>query len=126
MTMPVELVSVERPLWSGDASAVYARTPEGEIGILAGHAPLLAALEPGFTVRIQRAGEGDLVVAAHGGFLSVSAEGVSVLAEMAETAEEIDAARAREALSRNSGDEPDTVAARHRAEARLRAVGEQV
>ncbi len=45
-TMHVELVSVESRIWSGEASAVYARTMEGELGILPGHAPLLGALEP--------------------------------------------------------------------------------
>ena len=123
--MHVELVSIERPLWSGEASAVYARTPEGEIGVMAHHAPLLGVLEPGWTVRIQRESEGELRVAVHGGFLSVTDDGVSVLAEMAETAEEIDVARARDALSRaQQSDDADSVAARQRAEARLRAAGE--
>ena len=129
--MHVELVSIERPLWSGEASAVYARTPEGEIGIMAHHAPLLGVLEPGWTVRIIRESEGELRVAVHGGFLSVTDDGVSVLAEVAgevaETADEIDVARARDALSQASGsDDADSVAARHRAEARLRAAGESV
>jgi F-type H+-transporting ATPase subunit epsilon len=125
--MHVELVSIERPLWSGEASVVYARTPEGEIGIMAHHAPLLGVLEPGWTVRILRESEGEMRVAVHGGFLSVTDDGVSVLAEMAETAEEIDVARAREALSQASkSDDADSLAARRRAEARLRAVGESV
>ena len=46
-TMQVELVSVERALWSGEATAVFARTVDGELGILPGHTPLLGALEPG-------------------------------------------------------------------------------
>ena len=46
-TMHVELVSVERAIWSGEATAVFARTTEGELGILPGHTPLLGALEPG-------------------------------------------------------------------------------
>ena len=66
-TMQVELVSVERPLWSGEATAVYARTTEGEIGIMAGHSPLLATLVPGWIVRIQREGESELRVAVHNG-----------------------------------------------------------
>ncbi len=124
-TMHVELVSIERSLWSGEATAVYARTPEGELGVLPGHTPLLGVLEPGWIVRIQREGDEELRVAVHGGFLSVRSDGVSVLAEVAETAEEIDAARAREALTR-AGDSQDAsaVAARHRALARLRAAGE--
>ncbi|HEY3630692.1 MAG TPA: F0F1 ATP synthase subunit epsilon [Jatrophihabitantaceae bacterium] len=124
--MHVELVSVERSLWSGEANAVYARTTEGEIGILPGHAPLLGALAPGWVVRIDRVDEPELRVAVHGGFLSVRADGVSVLAEMAELADEIDVARAREALSRSESesDDPDAAAARDRALARLRASSE--
>jgi F-type H+-transporting ATPase subunit epsilon len=126
-TMQVELVSVERPIWSGEATAVYARTTEGEIGVLAGHAPLLGALAPGWLVRILQADGVEQRVAVHGGFLSVRADGVSVLAEMAENADEIDVARARQALEKigNATDE-ESVAARHRAMARLRAAGEQL
>ncbi|MDT4892043.1 MAG: F-type H+-transporting ATPase subunit epsilon [Pseudonocardiales bacterium] len=125
-TMQVELVSVERALWSGEATAVYARTAAGEIGILPGHAPLLAALEPGWVVRIDRANESELRVAVHGGFLSVG-ESVSVLAEMAEPAEDIDTARARAALERAQQDDgPGAEEARNRALARLRAAGESV
>ncbi|HJQ02390.1 MAG TPA: F0F1 ATP synthase subunit epsilon [Jatrophihabitans sp.] len=125
--MQVRLVSVERPIWSGMANAVYARTTEGEIGILPGHSPLLGALAPGWLVRIQQTDGVERRVAVHGGFLSVRADGVSVLAEMAESAEEIDIARAREALQR-AGDSADeeAVAARNRALSRLRAAGEQV
>lgn len=126
-TMHVELVSVERALWSGEATAVFARTVEGELGILPGHTPLLGALEPGWIVRIDRADEDELRVAVHGGFLSVRKDGVSVLAEMAEPAEDIDTARARAALDRADPESgPDGVAARHRALARLRAAGESV
>jgi F-type H+-transporting ATPase subunit epsilon len=126
-TMHVELVSVERALWSGDATAVFARTVEGEIGILPGHSPLLGALEPGWIVRIKRVDEDELRVAVHGGFLSVRKDGVSVLAEMAEPAEDIDTARARAALDRADPESgPDGVAARDRALARLRAAGESV
>ena len=126
-TMHVELVSVERALWSGEATAVFARTVEGELGILPGHTPLLGALEPGWIVRIDRADEDPLKVAVHGGFLSVRKDGVSVLAEMAEPAEDIDTARARAALDRADPESgPDGVAARDRALARLRAAGESV
>ncbi len=125
--MHVELVSVERRIWSGDATAVFARTPEGELGVLPGHTPLLGVLEPGWVVRIDREGEGELRVAVHGGFLSVRQDGVSVLAEMAEAAEDIDVARARAALDRADPDAgPEAVAARDRALSRLRAAGESV
>lgn len=126
-TMQVELVSVERPLWSGEANAVYARTLDGEIGVMPGHSPLLGALAPGWLVRIQQADGVEQRVAVHGGFLSVRPDGVSVLAEMAETAEEIDVARARQALERiGDATDQESVAARNRALARLRAAGEQI
>jgi len=124
--MHVELVSIERAIWSGEATAVFGRTTEGELGVLPGHTPLLGALEPGYPVRIVQEGGEELRVAVHGGFLSVHRDGVSVLAEQAEVAEDIDVARAREALNR-AGDENDADerAARDRALARLRAAGEQ-
>jgi F-type H+-transporting ATPase subunit epsilon len=123
--MHVELVSVERALWSGEASAVYARTTEGELGVLPGHTPLLGALAPGWVVRIARVDEPELRVAVHGGFLSVRPDGVSVLAEMAEIADEIDVVRARESLARAEAEKgPEGAAARERALARLRATSE--
>lgn len=126
-TMRVALVSVEREIWSGEATAVYARTPEGELGVLPGHQPLLGALVPGWTVRIERPGEDDIRVAVHGGFVSVRQDGVSVLAELAERAEDIDVERARQALRRAEGDDSEyAAAARSRALARLRAAGESV
>ncbi len=126
-TMHVELVSIEAPIWSGEATAVFARTVVGQLGVLPGHIPLLGALEPGHIVRIDQEGGESLRVAVHGGFLSVHKSGVSVLAEQAEVAGDIDVARAREALSRNSADgSTDEQAARNRALARLRAAGEDV
>lgn len=126
-TMHVELVSIEAPIWSGEAKAVFARTVEGELGILPGHTPLLGALEPGFAVRIDPEDGESIRVAVHGGFLSVRKDGVSVLAEQAELAEDIDVSRARQALDRAEPDKgPDEEAARNRAKARLRAAGESV
>jgi len=125
--MHVELVSIEAPIWSGEATAVFGRTTEGELGILPGHTPLLGALEPGYPVRIVQEGGEELRVAVHGGFLSVHQDGVSVLAEQAEAAQDIDVARARESLNKYEADgDPDEVAAHNRALARLRAAGEQV
>ncbi|MBN9619208.1 MAG: F0F1 ATP synthase subunit epsilon [Actinobacteria bacterium] len=126
-TMHVELVSIEAPIWSGEATAVFGRTTEGDLGVLPGHTPLLGALETGFPVRIVRESGEDLRIAVHGGFLSVRKDGVSVLAEQAELASDIDVSRARAALSGTSAEgSPDEVAAHNRALARLRAAGEQV
>ena len=128
-TVHVELVSVERMLWSGDATMVIARTTEGELGVLPGHAPLLGELAPGGIVRIQEEGGEELVFAVHGGFLSVTEEGVSVLAELAERSDEIDVARAEQALerARSAGEDDDeAAAAAGRAMSRLRAAGQTV
>jgi F-type H+-transporting ATPase subunit epsilon len=119
--MRVMLVTPERQVWSGDADMVIARTTDGEIGVLPGHEPVLAALAPG-VVRIDPAGdEPEIRAAVHGGFLSVTADGVSLLAEVAEMSNEIDPARASEALQRAHA-EGDVAGAR-RAESRLRAAG---
>ncbi|NEK85187.1 F0F1 ATP synthase subunit epsilon [Blastococcus saxobsidens] len=127
-TLQVELVAVERKIWSGEATTVVARTTEGELGILPGHAPLLGQLADGGVVTIRTDSGEDLVVAAHGGFLSVSESGVSILAETAEISSEIDVERAREALRRAEGedDSPEAQAAVRRAQSRLRAAGENV
>ena len=127
-TLQVELVAVERTIWSGEASMVIARTTEGELGVLPGHAPLLGELAPGGVVRIRPESGEELVVAAHGGFLSVTEKGVSILAETAEISSEIDVDRAREALARaeSDGDDPEAQAAARRAQSRLRAAGQDV
>jgi F-type H+-transporting ATPase subunit epsilon len=124
-TLQVELVAVERKIWSGEAERVIARTTEGELGVLPGHAPLLGQLADGGVVTIRVAGGEDVVVAAHGGFLSVSDQGVSILAETAEISTEIDVERAREALRRaeSEGDDPEAIAAARRAQSRLQAAG---
>ncbi|WP_369253608.1 F0F1 ATP synthase subunit epsilon [Geodermatophilus amargosae] len=125
-TLQVELVAVERTIWSGEASMVIARTTEGEIGVLPNHAPLLGELAAGGVVTIRTTEGQDVVATAHGGFLSVTPQGVSILAETAEIASEIDVERAREALRRaeQGGDDPEALAAARRAQSRLRAAGQ--
>jgi F-type H+-transporting ATPase subunit epsilon len=119
--MTVELVAVERRLWSGDATFVFARTTEGEIGVLPGHEPTLAQLEQAGIVRIDTTEGTSVTAAVHGGFLSITPEGVTVLAEAAELSEEIDVERAREAASRADESTEEGAAAKARAETRLRA-----
>ena len=97
--LTVSLVAMDRPVWSGQARIVVATTPEGEIGILAGHEPILALLTDGL-VRIETV-EGERITAAvHGGFFSVANDRVAVLAETAELGSEIDVERAQRALDR--------------------------
>jgi len=81
----VDLVSVEEKVWSGDAEMLVARTTEGELGVLPGHAPLLGQLAEPSQVRIKRAG-GDIAYEVAGGFLSVTESGVTVLAESCQPA----------------------------------------
>ena len=80
-----ELVAPDRIVWSGEAEMISARTTDGDIGVLAGHIPLLGVLVDA-PVKIQRPGEPDLRVNVTGGFLSVSKEKVSILAESVEEA----------------------------------------
>jgi F-type H+-transporting ATPase subunit epsilon len=121
--MTVELVAVERRIWSGQASFVLARTTVGELGILPGHQPVLAQLEDSGVVRVDGTDGSSTTLAVHGGFLSVTQSTVTVLAEFAELADEIDVERARSARDRADASEPAGVAARMRADARLRAAG---
>ncbi len=85
--LPVELVAVEAKVWSGEAEMVVARTTEGELGIQAGHAPLLGQLAEPSQVRIKQAGGEQLTYDVSGGFLAVTEHGVTVLAEDASPAE---------------------------------------
>jgi F-type H+-transporting ATPase subunit epsilon len=97
--MSVELVAVERQVWSGAATSLFAKTTEGELGILPGHTPLLGELVEDGVVKITTAAGETVTAAVFGGFLSVTGERVSVLAEAAELSGEIDAQAAREALA---------------------------
>ena len=87
----VELVAVEERVWSGDAEMLVARTTEGELGVLPGHAPLLGQLAEPSQVRIKRAGGEQLTYDVTGGFLSVTSAGVTVLAEECSPASPSDA-----------------------------------
>jgi F-type H+-transporting ATPase subunit epsilon len=121
--MNVELVAVERRIWSGEANFVLARTTVGEIGVLPGHEPTLAQLEDTAVVRVDGADGTSRTLAVHGGFLSITPETVTVLAEYAELADEIDVSRARNALQRADTSEPAGAAAAARANVRLKAAG---
>ncbi|HEX3642524.1 MAG TPA: F0F1 ATP synthase subunit epsilon [Ktedonobacteraceae bacterium] len=94
-TLHVEIVTAERKLYSGEADAVQAPGSEGQLGILPRHAALLTTLAPG-ALSIKLAGAEETVFVS-GGFLEVSNNNVTVLADAAEHAEDIDQARAEEA-----------------------------
>lgn len=116
--MSVDLVAVERLLWSGQATFVSAQTTEGQIGIMAGHEPLLGQLVEGGTVTIVDTDGQRVVAAVHGGFFSVTANSVRVLAESAEFADEVDVEEARRVLADSGASEEQQRAA----QARVRAV----
>jgi len=93
----VELVSAERRVRSDDAAIVVARTVDGDIGVLFGHTPLVSLLADG-VVRVEGGTEGTWTAAVSGGFISVAANRVSVLAERAVLTEDIDRAAAQRDL----------------------------
>ena len=82
-SLKVSVVSADHEVWSGEASMVVARTVEGEIGILAGHEPLLAVLATG-EVRVTEVGGERLTANAADGFLSFENDTVTIVARNAE------------------------------------------
>ncbi len=120
-SMQVELVAADRLVWSGEATMVIARTTEGELGVLARHTPLLSVLVPG-VVRITTGNE-DRLAAVDGGFISVAGNRISLLAEHAELADDIDVSQARTDLEQAGPEDSDDSddAARAWAEARIQA-----
>jgi F-type H+-transporting ATPase subunit epsilon len=116
--LDVDIVAVERKIWSGKATFVFTRTTAGEIGILPRHIPLVAQLVDDAMVRVEREGDDDLRIAVDGGFLSVTDEGVIILAESAEFESEINADAAK---TDSESDDPATAA---KGRARLRALGQ--
>jgi F-type H+-transporting ATPase subunit epsilon len=82
--LQVELVSADHQVWSGEASMVVARTVDGELGVLPGHAPVLALLAPGDITIEPARGDGAAVhVDTGGGFLSIEHDRVTVVADRA-------------------------------------------
>ena len=118
----VNVVSAERSLWSGPAKSVVAKTPEGEIGILPGHEPVLALLVES-PLRIEEPDGSKMMVAVHGGFFAVDGSNVQVIAEVAELAEDIDVERAKAALEAAKQSSSDDISALRRAETRITVAG---
>ena len=97
-TMRLEIVTAERLVYSEEVNVVVAPGIEGELAILPLHAPLLTALKPGEIRVVQDGDESYLSVS--GGFMEVMGNKVTILADTAERAEEIDLQRTEEALNR--------------------------
>jgi F-type H+-transporting ATPase subunit epsilon len=130
VTLKVELVVPDRELWAGEARIVIAKTTEGDIGVLTGHAPVFGVLAEGSLVEILPPEDSEqpaVRAAVSGGFLSVADDLVSVLAADAQLAEDVDVSVARQALEEvpagpNAGEE--SAEAKY-ARAQLRAAGDQ-
>lgn len=99
MTVHCDIVSAERQLFSGLVEIVVASGVEGDLGIMPGHAPLLTRLKPG-PVRVKKQNGEEEVFYVSGGFLEVQPKLVTVLADTAERAENMDAAEAERAKAR--------------------------
>jgi F-type H+-transporting ATPase subunit epsilon len=98
MTIKLDIVTVERIVFSDDVDIIIAPGKEGELGILPHHSPLMTTLSPGELIA-RKSGE-EYSLAISGGFLEIQPDRVIVLADSAERAEEIDVARAEEAIKR--------------------------
>jgi ATP synthase, F1 epsilon subunit (delta in mitochondria) len=110
MTMQLDIVSAETSLFSGKVEFIAARATGGEIGILPRHTPLLAQLQPG-EIRVKVEGGEEQFFYVSGGILEVQPDGVTVLADTAVRAKDLDEAaaqaakqRAEEALKNRSSD----------------------
>ena len=110
MPIKIDVVTAERMVYTDQVDMVIAPGSEGELGILPHHAPLMTMLKPGEL--LLKKGSEEISLAVSGGFLEVRPDHVIVLADAAERAEEIDAARAE--------------AARKRAQERLAQIGPEV
>ena len=97
-TIRCEIVTVERLVYEDDVDSITAPAVRGEIQILPQHAPMITALSPGELV-IEKGGEQEFF-ALGGGYLEILADKVTVMADTAEQADEIDLARAQEARER--------------------------
>ena len=96
MTIHCDIVSAEAELFSGRAKLIVANGTQGDLGVTYGHAPLLTSLEPGPVRIVQDNGE-EIIFYVSGGFLEVQPNVVSILADTAMRAGDLDEAAALEA-----------------------------
>ena len=129
-SMHLDVVSAEEEIFSGEVAFVAARSTEGELGIMPRHAPLLARLQPG-EVRVRMPGGEEQFFFVSGGLLEVQPKAVTILADTAVRARDIDEAAAQQAKQRaedalrNRGSEVDYATAQTElaaAAAQLRAL----
>lgn len=130
MTTRLDIVSAESQIFSGLVEMVVATGELGEIGVVAGHAPLLTLLKPG-EIRVTMPGGEQEIYYVQGGMLEVQPHCISILADVVERAEHLDEAaalaakaRAETAMANKNGDMDYSVAAIElaRAVAQIRAI----
>jgi F-type H+-transporting ATPase subunit epsilon len=95
MKFKLDIVTPERQIWSDDVDFVTIPTIQGEITVLANHVPVVSIIEPG-ELKIRKENE-NIFMAVTGGFFQVTGKKVTILADAAERAEEIDIERAERA-----------------------------
>lgn len=119
-TLPFELVSPERVLFSGEVDAVMLPASEGEMTVLPGHAPMMTALKTGFLMITTTPGNGRRILV-RGGFADVNQTGLTVLAERAMPEEEItqEVLDHEILLAEMAYDATSDIAAKHTAEATI-------
>ena len=98
MPMELQIITAEREVFSGDVDTLVAPGVEGQLGILPNHAPLITVLQPG-ELMVRADGE-QSYLALSGGYMEVLGNRVIILADAAEDVDEIDEARAQEAMER--------------------------
>ena len=101
MTVHLDVVSAEKAIFSGRVEAIQVTGSEGELGIHPGHAPLISAIKPGMVRLVKQHGEEEVIYVA-GGVLEVQPGNVTVLADTAVRAEDLDEQAAEEAKDRKS------------------------
>ena len=99
MTVHLDVVSAEKAIFSGRVEAIQVTGSEGELGIHPGHAPLISAIKPGMVRLVKQHGEEEVIYVA-GGVLEVQPGNVTVLADTAVRAEDLDEQAAEEAKRR--------------------------
>lgn len=117
----VDLVAVEARFWSGKASYVSATTVNGEIGLLPNHSPLIAQLSDNCVVSIDDTEGNRHTAAVAGGFISVTGHNVTILAEAARWAADVDIDETQQRLERAVEDRRETDVAQARGELRAAA-----
>lgn len=96
-TMQCDMVSAEAEIFSGEVQRMTVMGSQGELGIYPHHAPLLTALKPGVVRLIDKEGH-EKVFYVSGGMLEIVPSGVTVLADTVQRAQDLDAAKASQAV----------------------------